>query len=61
MFCFFWPEACEISAPWPGIEPAPPALDHRLLTAGLPGKSHALVFLNCARRSDLQPGMRTPD
>ena len=24
---------------WPGIEPASPALDHEVLTTGLPGKS----------------------
>ena len=31
-----------ILAPWPGIEPAPPALKGEVLTTGLPGKS--LIF-----------------
>ena len=43
-FFFFGHEACEILAPWTGIEPAAPALEHRFLTTGLPGKSQALVF-----------------
>ena len=38
-FGFFGREACGILAPWPGIEPAPPALEGRVLTTGLPGKS----------------------
>ena len=39
MFCFLGHEACEILAPHPGIEPAPPALEGEVLTTGLPGKS----------------------
>ena len=37
--CFFfrW-EACGILASWPGIEPAPPALEGKVLTTGPPGK-----------------------
>ena len=30
----FWPRGIEILAPWPGIEPAPPALEGGVLTAG---------------------------
>ena len=30
---------CGILAPWPGIEPAPPAVEGEVLTTGLPGKS----------------------
>ena len=37
MFGFFGHEACGILAPWPGIEPAPPALESEVLTTGLPG------------------------
>ena len=47
-FCFkFWLfdyEACEILGPWPGIEPAPPVMEDKVLTTGLPGKSLS-VFL----------------
>ena len=39
MFSFFSRKACRILAPWPGIEPAPPALEGEVLTTGLPGKS----------------------
>ena len=39
MFWIFGPEACGILAPQPGIEPAPPALEGKVLTTGLPGKS----------------------
>ena len=38
IFCFFGHEACEILVPWPGIEPALPALDGEALTTGPPGK-----------------------
>ena len=43
-FCFmyFWifgREACGILTPQPGIKPAPPALEGRVLTTGPPGKS----------------------
>ena len=40
----FWPQACWILAPQPGIEPAPSALEGELLTTGLPGKSHTNYF-----------------
>ena len=43
MFWFFGQEACGILAPRPGIEPAPPALEGKVLTTGPPGKS--LCFL----------------
>ena len=36
---FFGHKACGILAPQPGIEPAPPALEGEILTAGPPGKS----------------------
>ena len=38
MFLVFWPEACGILVPWPGIEPASPALEGKILTSGCPGK-----------------------
>ena len=38
MFCLFGPKACGILAPWPGIEPTPPALEGEVLTTGPPGK-----------------------
>ena len=40
MFLFFDCEACGIPAAWPGIEPAPHALEE-VLTTGPPGKSQA--------------------
>ena len=47
-FCFmFWfsgCEACGILALWPGIKPAPPALEGKILTTGLPGKSLCVHF-----------------
>ena len=39
MFWFFGQKACGILAPQPGIEPAPLALEGKVLTTGLPGKS----------------------
>ena len=39
MFCFWGHETCGILAPWPGIEPAPDALEGEVVTTGLPGKS----------------------
>ena len=38
-FGFFGRQACGILAPWPGIEPAPPALEGKVLTTGPPGKA----------------------
>ena len=49
-FCFmlwiFGPEACEILAPWPRIEPALPALEGEVLTTGPPGKSQMFAVLS---------------
>ena len=39
MFWFFGPKACGVLAPGPGIEPATPALEGRVLTTGPSGKS----------------------
>ena len=36
----FYPEACGILGPQPGIEPIPPALEWGVLTTGPRGKSH---------------------
>ena len=44
MFCFFGHEACGILAPWPGIKPAAPELEGKVLTPGLPGKSLGDLF-----------------
>ena len=57
LFLFLWfgflgHEACEILAPRPGIEPAPPALEGEvLITTGPPGKSPRSVFL---KMSDIE-------
>ena len=39
MFLVFGHQACGILAPQLGIKPAPPALEGKVLTTGLPGKS----------------------
>ena len=44
MFYFFGLEACGILASWPGIEPAPPALEGKVLTTELPGKFSICVL-----------------
>ena len=44
MFSFFSHKACRILSPWPGIEPAPPALEGEVLTTGLPGKSLQFIL-----------------
>ena len=44
MFWFFGREACGILAPWPGTEPAPPALEGEVLTTGPSGKSQYLPY-----------------
>ena len=46
MFWVFGGEARGVLAPWPGIEPTPPALVGGVLTTGPPGKSHVSSFLN---------------
>ena len=38
VLCFFDCKACGILAPWPGIEPIPPALEREVLTTGPPGE-----------------------
>ena len=43
-FVFFGHEACEISAPRPGIETPPPALEGKVLITGPPGKSLTRSF-----------------
>ena len=45
MFWFFGREARGILAPWPGIKPAPPALEGKILTTGPPGKPLVLYFV----------------
>lgn len=37
---FFWAQTCELLTPWPGVSPAPPALESKVLTPGMPGRSH---------------------
>ena len=37
-------EAWGIIAPWPGIEPVPPALEGKVLTTGPPGKSPQILI-----------------
>ena len=44
-FWFFSQEACRVLSPQPGIEPAYPSLEGKVLTTGLPGES-PYIFLN---------------
>ena len=44
MFWFFGHEACGILAPQPGIEPAPPTLEGKVLSTGPPGKSQMCII-----------------
>ena len=44
MIWFFILEACGILAPWPGMEPTPPALEGEVLTTEPPGKSLCKSF-----------------
>ena len=50
LFCFvlvfFCHKACEILAPQPGMEPAPPAVEDKDLATGLPGKSVCYFYNN---------------
>ena len=46
MFWFFGREACWILAPQPVIKPAAPALERKVLTTGLPGKSKGKYLFN---------------
>ena len=50
---FFGCEACGLLGPWPGIEPVPCALEGKVLTTGLPGKS--LSFLCALELSSNRP------
>ena len=54
LFWFLGGKACGILAPWPGIEPAPPALEggagyYEIITIGLPGESPFQPFLKACR------------
>ena len=45
VFYFLGCGACGISAPWPGIEHTPHALEGEILTTGLPGSLNYLVLM----------------
>ena len=47
MFWFFGHEACGILATPPGMEPTPPALEVKVLTTELSGKSLPYIFICC--------------
>ena len=46
LFCFFGHKACLIPASQPGMEPAPPTVEDKDLTTGLPGKSLCYFYNN---------------
>jgi len=52
MFYLFGHKACEILAPQPGIEPAPPALKGEALTSDHQGSPHSNFFM----KSTVQEG-----
>ena len=49
MFWCFGSKACGILAPQPGVEPAPPALEGKVLTTGPPGKSLSYLIFKSLR------------
>ena len=61
MFWFFGCEACGILVLWPGIKPAPPALEGEVLTAGPPGKSQNSASLMVPTENRLPSGKHIPD
>ena len=46
----FGPDACGVLAPWPGIEPSPPALQGKVLTTGLPENTQGLFIFKASCR-----------
>ena len=46
VYVFIFHKACGILVPRPGIEPAPPVVEGRVLTIGPPGKSHHSSILS---------------
>ena len=44
MFWCFGQETWSVLAPWPGIEPIPPAVEGEILSSGPPGKSVYYFF-----------------
>ena len=50
MFWFFGPEACGTPAPWPGVEPARPALEGEVSSLDLQGSPTCVVF-SCGMRT----------
>ena len=61
MFWFVDPEACGILAPRSGIEPAPPALEGKVLTIGLPGKFQDVQFQKLTLAAECQAEAVTGD
>ena len=46
MLWFSGYKACGILVPWPGMEPAAPALEGKVSTTGSPGKSFHFVIIS---------------
>ena len=44
MFCSFGHETCGLLAPQPGIRPVPAALEGKVQSSGLPGKSLKEIY-----------------
>ena len=57
MLWFLSHKACESLAPGPGIEPATPALEGKVLTTGPPGKSRKYSLAANARQDG--PGLHS--
>ena len=48
MFWCFGQETWSVLAPWPGIEPIPPAVEGEILSSGPPGKSVYYFFFSAS-------------
>ena len=57
MFWFFGCKACGILAPQTGFETAPPALEGKVLTTGLPEKSLHVMFSSLLIQGSCEEGI----
>ena len=49
LFCFSY-KACGMLSPWPGTEPASPAMEGEVLNSGPPGQSLSVIFRSIETR-----------
>ena len=60
MFCFLGPQACGILVSQQGIEPAPPALEGKVLTSTPPGKCQYLLIFQAGPSASTPTALCTP-